>query len=126
MVGIRREVQFPVMSCVIVAEYQLLGGVHILVDIDQTSNGDAVVVIEVKNKFHKRMVDRFVGQKLPEFKAMFPEYRGRRIFGGTGALVVKDDVSRYAERAGLYVLTQTAEGGAALANRKNFRARQFG
>ena len=42
-----------------------------------------------------------------------------------GALVVKDDVSRYAEKVGLYVLTQTSEDGAALTNRKNFRAKEF-
>ena len=88
-------------------------------------NGDAVLVIEVKNKLQKRMVDMFVEKKLPKFKEMFSEYRGRRLFGGMGALVVKDDVSRYAEKAGLYVLTQTSEGGAALVNRKNFRAKEF-
>ena len=42
-----------------------------------------------------------------------------------GALVVKDDVARYAEKAGLYVLTQTSEGGADLINRRNFRAKEF-
>ena len=42
-----------------------------------------------------------------------------------GALVVKDDVSRYADKVGLYVLTQTSEGGATLTNRKNFRAKEF-
>jgi len=88
-------------------------------------NGDAVLVIEVKNKLQKRMVDKFVENKLPKFKEIFPEYRERRIFGGMGALVVKEDVSRYAEKAGLYVLTQTSEGGAALINRKNFRAKEF-
>ena len=88
-------------------------------------NGDAVLVIEVKNKLQKRMVDKFVEDKLPKFKEIFPEYRERRIFGGMGALVVKEDVSRYAEKAGLYVLTQTSEGGAALINRKNFRAKEF-
>ena len=88
-------------------------------------NGDAVLVIEVKNKLQKRMVDRFTEKKLPKFKETFPEYRGRRLFGGIGALVVKEDVSRYAEKAGLYVLTQTSEGGAALINRKNFRAKEF-
>ena len=88
-------------------------------------NGDAVVVIEVKNKLQKRMVDTFVDKKLPKFKEIFPEYRDRRLFGGVGALVVKDDVGRYAEKAGLYVLTQTSEGGAALVNRKNFRAKEF-
>jgi len=89
-------------------------------------NGEAVLVVEVKNKLQKRMVDRFATNKLPKFKEIFPEYRGRRIFGGIGALVVKDDVSRYAEKAGLYVLTQSSEGGATLTNRKNFRAREFG
>ncbi len=38
---------------------------------------------------------------------------------------MKEDVSRYAEKAGLYVLTQTSEGGATLINRKNFRAKEF-
>ena len=88
-------------------------------------NGEAVLVIEVKNKLQKRMVDRFVEKKLPKFKKYFPEFRGRRLYGGIGALVVKDDVSRYAEKAGLFVLTQTSEGGAALANRRNFRAKEF-
>jgi hypothetical protein len=88
-------------------------------------NGDAVLVIEVKNKLQNRMVDNFVEKKLPKFKKIFPEYRDRRIFGGMGALVVKDAVGRYAEKAGLYVLTQTSEGGAALTNRKNFRAKEF-
>ena len=88
-------------------------------------NGDAVLVIEVKNKLQNRMVDNFVEKKLPKFKKIFPEYQGRRLFGGIGALVVKDAVGRYAEKAGLYVLTQTSEGGAALVNRKNFRAKEF-
>ena len=88
-------------------------------------NGDAVLVIEVKNKLQNRMVDNFVEKKLPKFKKTFPEYRGRRLFGGIGALVVKDAVGRYAEKAGLYVLTQTTEGGAGLINRKSFRAKEF-
>lgn len=88
-------------------------------------NGDAVLVIEVKNKLQKRMIDRFVDKKLPKFPEIFPEFRGRRLFGGIGALVVKDDVGRYAEKEGLYLLTQTSEGGAALINRKTFRAKEF-
>jgi len=89
-------------------------------------DGDAVLVIEIKNKLQKRMIDVFINKRLPKFKEAFPEFRGRRLFGAIGALVVKDDVGRYAEKAGLYVLTQTSEGGAALANRKNFRAKEFG
>jgi hypothetical protein len=40
-------------------------------------------------------------------------------------LVVKEDVGRYAEKAGLYVLTQTDEGGAALLNRDDFEPKEF-
>ncbi|WP_027354976.1 hypothetical protein, partial [Desulfosarcina sp. BuS5] len=73
----------------------------------------------------KRMVDNFLEKRLPKFMEVFPEFRGRKLFGGIGALVVKNDVSRYAEKAGLYVLTQSSEGGATLTNRKNFRAKEF-
>ena len=88
-------------------------------------NGNSVLVIEIKNKLQKRMVDRFINKGLPKFKEAFPQYRDRRLLGGIGALVVKDDVGRYAEKAGLYVLTQTSEGGVAIANRKKFRAKEF-
>lgn len=87
-------------------------------------DGGRVLVFEVKNKLSKRMVDEFVG-KLPSFTEVFSEYRGYRIIGGMGALVVKDDVGRYAEHAGLYVMTQTDEGGAALLNREGFKAKEF-
>jgi len=48
-----------------------------------------------------------------------------RVQGGIGALVVKEDVGRYAEKAGLYVMTQTDEGGAALLNRDDFEPKEF-
>jgi len=84
-----------------------------------------VLVIEVKNKLDRRMVDEFMQIKLPRFKALLPEYRDSKILAGIGALVVKDDVGRYAEKSGLFVLTQTSDGGAALMNRKDFRPKEF-
>jgi len=84
-----------------------------------------VLVIEVKNKLDRRMVDKFMADKLPRFKTLLPEYRDSKILAGIGALVVKDDVGRYAEKAGLFVLTQTSDGGAALLNRKGFRPKEF-
>jgi hypothetical protein len=83
-------------------------------------NGEAVLVVEVKNKLEKRMVDRFLTEKLPRFPEVFPEFRGRKILGAMGALVVREEVGRYAEKAGLFVLTQTDEGGAALFKAKDF------
>ena len=88
-------------------------------------DGGRVLVVEVKNKLEKRMVDKFLEEKLPRFKELFPEYADYDVVAGMGALVVKDDVGRYAEKAGLYVLTQTDEGGAALMNREGFEPRTF-
>jgi hypothetical protein len=88
-------------------------------------NSGEVLVIEVKNKLDYRMVDKFIEKRLPQFKKVFPEYRDFKLLGGIGALVVKDEVGRYAEKAGLYVLTQTDDGGAALWNRKNFKPKTF-
>ncbi len=85
-----------------------------------------VLVIEVKNKLSKRLVDEFMQKKLPRFKTLFPEYRESKMLAGIGALVVKDDVGRYAEKAGLFVLTQSSDGGASLFNKKGFRPKEFG
>ncbi|MBF0396257.1 MAG: hypothetical protein HQK78_05765 [Desulfobacterales bacterium] len=89
-------------------------------------DGDKVLVIEVKNKLNKNMVDNFINKKIPIFKDIFPKYSNYRILGGMGALVIRDEIGRYAEKAGLYVLTQTSDGGAALLNKKNFKAKIFG
>jgi DNA repair exonuclease SbcCD ATPase subunit len=88
-------------------------------------DGGRVLVVEVKNKLEKRMVDTFLDKKLPRFKEIFPEYAKYQVIGGMGALVVKDEVGRYAEKAGLYVLTQTDEGGATLLNREGFEPKTF-
>ena len=88
-------------------------------------NGGQVLVIEVKNKLEKRMVDKFMDDKLPKFKQIFPEFKSRKILGGVGALVVKDEIGRYAEKMGLYVLTQADDGGAALFNKKGFKPKEF-
>ncbi len=89
------------------------------------ADDDNVLVIEVKNKLTARMVDKFVQKKLPAFRRVFPEYRNRRLAGGIGSLVMRDEVGRYAENAGLYVLTQSDDGGAVLFNRQNFTPKVF-
>jgi hypothetical protein len=84
-----------------------------------------ILVVEVKKKMDEHLVDDFLERKLPKFRQIFPEYRDFPIIGGVGALVMPDSISRYAEKKGLYVLTQNGEGGAMLVNRQNFRAKEF-
>jgi len=88
-------------------------------------NSNVVLVVEVKNKLQKRMIDSFINKRIPNFKKVFPQYNNYKLLGGIGALVVKDEVGRYAEKSGLYVLTQTSDGGASLINRKGFQAKDF-
>jgi hypothetical protein len=95
-------------------------------EFDIVADGDRqVLVIEVKSKLSCRMVDDFMEKKLPRFKALLPEYRDRQILAGVGALVMKDEVGRYAEDLGLFVLTQSSDGGATLFNRKGFKPKEF-
>jgi Holliday junction resolvase-like predicted endonuclease len=84
-----------------------------------------ILVVEVKKRMEEDMIDDFLDRKLPKFRQIFPEYRDFPIIGGVGALVMPDSISRYAEKKGLYVLTQNGEGGAMLVNRQNFRAKEF-
>ncbi|CAN2039614.1 conserved hypothetical protein [Candidatus Magnetomoraceae bacterium gMMP-15] len=86
---------------------------------------DTVLVVEVKNKLSTRMIDRFVKKSLPKFKEVFPKYKKLKLLGGMGGLIVKDEVWRYAEDLGLFVLTQSSDGGATIANKKNFRGKIF-
>jgi hypothetical protein len=86
---------------------------------------DTVLVVSVKNKLERYMIDDFLTGKLPKFREVFPQYMDFRLIGGVGALVMDDGVGRYAEKKGLYVMTQNGEGGAMLVNRKNFTAKEF-
>ncbi len=86
---------------------------------------DTVLVVSVKNKLERYMIDSFLDEKLPNFRLVFPQYRDFRLIGGVGALVMDDGVGRYAEKKGLYVMTQNGEGGAMLVNRKDFTAKEF-
>ncbi len=118
--GMFRRLDVPVERVRRNVKVKGLGEYDIVVDAHER-----VVVIEVKNKLKKKMVDDFLKEKLPNFKTLLPKYRDRKIYAGMGSLVVKDDVGRYAEKAGLFVLTQTDDGGAALLNRKGFKPREF-
>jgi len=88
-------------------------------------NSGRILVVEVKKKMERHLVDEFLKDKLPKFRQVFPEYRDFQVVGGVGALVMQDEIGRYAEKKGLYVMTQNGEGGAMLVNRENFTAKEF-
>ena len=69
-------------------------------------NTSTAFVFEVKNKLRLDDIKRFHDVQLPDFKPNFPDYANHTVYGGIGALVVREDLQRYAEKLGLFVLTQ--------------------
>ena len=69
-------------------------------------NSSHIFVFEVKNKLRSDDIERFHDVQLPDFKLNFPDYANHTVYGGIGALVVRDDLQRRAEKLGLFVLTQ--------------------
>ena len=47
--------------------------------------------------------------RLAKFKRLFPQYAGYRLLGAVAAMVLPDDVARYAYRQGLFVLAQSGD-----------------
>ena len=69
-------------------------------------NSSTAFVFEVKNKLRLDDIKRFHDVQLPDFKPNFPHYANHTVYGGIGALVVRADLQKYAEKLGLFVLTQ--------------------
>ena len=88
-------------------------------------NNKEVLVIEVKNKLTEPDIDRFIYTQLPRFKVDFPKYLTYSLIGGVAGLSIKEPVEKYAERKGLYVLTQSGKGTAKLANSPRFKEKVF-
>ena len=77
-------------------------------------NSSTAFVFEVKNKLRLDDIKRFHDVQLPDFKPNFPRYANHTVYGGIGALVVREDLQRYAEKLGLFVLTQGQNENACL------------
>lgn len=82
-------------------------------------NGDACVVIEVKSHLSVDDVDEHL-QRMEKFKALFHEYADKRAYGAVAAMVLPDDVARYAYRKGFFVIAQRGDA-AEILNDEGFR-----
>ena len=81
------------------------GGIEI--DLLVINSTDAVLV-EVKSKLTPTDVDEHL-ERLGKFKQLMPRYEDVRALGAVAAMVVPDDVARYAYRQGLFVITQSGD-----------------
>ncbi|MDM8567210.1 DUF3782 domain-containing protein [Candidatus Halobeggiatoa sp. HSG11] len=88
-------------------------------------NGKEVVVMEVKNKLSSRHIRRFLNVQLAKFKREFPIYANYKIYGAIGSLIVSEAIEKQAIEEGLFVFTQSKNGGASIVNPIEFEAKTW-
>jgi hypothetical protein len=71
-------------------------------------NTTEAVLVEVKSKLAQADVDTHL-ERLSKFKRLMPRYSDVRAMGAVAAMVVPDEVARYAYRQGLFVLAQSGD-----------------
>ena len=71
-------------------------------------NSDTAVAIECKSRLTLDDINEHL-ERLALFKDCFPQYSGFTILGAVAAMVMSQDVSRYAYRKGLFVLAQSGD-----------------
>ena len=79
------------------------------IDIDLlVANTTDAILVEVKSKLTQADVDEHL-ERLGKFKQLMPRYGDVRAMGAVAAMVVPDEVARYAYRQGLFVLAQSGD-----------------
>ncbi len=72
------------------------------------TNAETAIGVECKSRLTLEDVQEHVS-RLAKFKRLFPQYAGYRLLGAVAAMVLPDDVARYAYRQGLFVLAQSGD-----------------
>jgi len=80
-------------------------------------NADVCIPIEVKSKLSHDDVNEHL-QRMDKFKPLFPEYKDRQVFGAVAAIVIPDNVAKYAYRKGFYVIAQKGDNAVILNNQQ--------
>ena len=88
-------------------------------------NGKCSALISVKYKLYKKDVDHLVTKELKRVRHFWNRMGSKHIlYGGIASYVVSDEVGKYAEDKGLYVITRSGENTVFL-NKKSFKAKGF-
>ena len=95
-----------------------------LVEIDLlVIDTDTAVAVECKSHLSQADVDEHM-ERLALFKQYFPQYSMYKIMGAVAAMVLPDEVGRYAYRKGLFVLAQSGDA-MEIRNNNTFQAREW-
>ena len=88
-------------------------------------NGTQVILVEVKSRLQEQDIERLISRQLPAFRKYFGEYKGHKLIGGLASLVIDEKLEKQVEKAGLFLFTQTKEGGALIANAPDFTPKLY-
>lgn len=86
-------------------------------------DSDTAVAIECKSNCSLDDVTDHL-DRLARFKKYFPQYAAVHLYGAVAAMVMPDDVARFAYRKGLYVLAQSGET-VVIRNDEKFQPREW-
>ena len=70
-------------------------------------NDTSVGIVEVKNKLRKDDVVEFLENQLANYKKEFPAYSEKNLYGAIVGMKVYKDAQVFAEKQGLFILTQS-------------------
>ena len=83
-------------------------------------NGIYAVLVEVKARLRSSDINFFLKKQIPDFRKYFTEYKDHKLVGGMASMAVNHKLEKRVEESGLFLFTQTAEGGASIANHSDF------
>jgi len=67
-------------------------------------NGNSILIVETKYKFHPQDVEKMKNKKIPNFKKLFPNYQNYKIYGAIAGFNIPKDSIIKAKENGLFVL----------------------
>ena len=72
-------------------------------------NDNAVALVEIKYTARNGYPTTMANQKVPNFRILFPDYAGYKIYLGLGALSINEEVAEEAKKLGIGLLRQVGE-----------------
>ena len=88
-------------------------------------NGRQVVLVEVKSRLQPSDIDTLISKQIPTFRRYFNDYKDHKLMGGLASLAIDEKLEKQVEKAGLFLFTQTKEGGASIANSSSFTPKLY-
>ena len=88
-------------------------------------NGSQVILIEVKSRLQEKDIDALIFKQIPTFRRYFNDYKDHKLMGGLASLAIDEKLEKQVEKAGLFLFTQTKEGGASIANGPGFHPKFY-